>query len=120
MEKEKEITKKITPSKAEIAPKSTAAAAAVAAGPKTSSKKPRQKGVAVPKLNLNPIDEDSPPQPASTPAPLLLPTFQAKSSSKKLKPISIGSSVAAAPATQPEPAAPLQQLGEEQGEEREE
>jgi hypothetical protein len=123
MEKEKEITKKITPSKAEIAPKSTAAAAT---GPKTLSKKPRQKGVAVPKLNLNPIDEDTPPQPASTPAltpapaPLLLPTFQAKSSSKKLKPISIGSSVAAAPATQPEPAAPLQQLGEEQGEEREE
>jgi hypothetical protein len=95
---EKEVTKKVTPPKAKVAPKSTTAAA----GPKTSSKKPRQKGVAVPKLNLNPIDEDTPsqpaPTPAPTPAPLLLPTFQAKSSSKKLKPISISSSVAAAAA----------------------
>ena len=119
MEKEKEVTKKITPTKVEVAPKSTTAAA----GPKTSSKKPRQKGVAVPKLNLNlnPIEEDTPPQPAPvpTPAPLLLPTFQAKSSSKKLKPISIGLS-SLSPAAEAEPAAPLQQLGEEQGEEREE
>ena len=99
---EKEVTKKVKPPKAEVAPKTTTAAAVAAAVPKTSSKKPRQKGVAVPKLNLNPIDEDTPTQPAPmpaptpTPAPLLLPTFQAKSSSKKIKPITIGSSVASA------------------------
>ena len=64
------------------------------AAPKTSSQKPRVKGVAIPKLNLNPIEEDTPPQ------PLLLPTFQAKSGSKKLKPVSMGStSVVAAAAT---------------------
>jgi hypothetical protein len=79
--------------------------------------KPRQKGVAVLKLNLNPIEEDTPPQ------PLLLPTFQVKSKSTskstsksslaKLKPISVSSSAAMAPA----PPAPLQQQeGEEQGE----
>jgi hypothetical protein len=57
-------------------------------------KKPRQKGLATLKLNPNPIEEDTPSQPAS--APLLLPTFQAKSGSKKIKPIATGSTAAAA------------------------
>ena len=85
-------------------------------------KKQRQKGIAVPKLNLNPVDEDTPSQ------PLLLPTFQAKSKGKssltKIKPISVSSlSVpsAAAAAAEPEHVAPLQQPeGEKQGEESEE
>ena len=61
-------------------------------------KKPRQKGLATLKLNPNPIEEDTLSQPASAsaPAPLLLPTFQAKSGSKKIKPIATGSTAAAA------------------------
>jgi hypothetical protein len=63
-------------------------------------KKPRQKGLATLKLNPNPIEEDTPSQPASAsvsaPAPLLLPTFRAKSGSKKIKPIATGSTAAAA------------------------
>jgi hypothetical protein len=72
------------------------AAALVAPAPKKS----RAKGVAVPKLNLNPLEEDTPPQAPST--LLKLPTFQAKSGSKKLQPISVSSSGVAAPAPQPE------------------
>jgi hypothetical protein len=132
---EKETTKKITPLKAEVAPKPTAskkatpkpkalsvaplsifkeptevsaeviseAPVAPAAKPKASAKKPRQKSLATLKLNLNPIEEDTPSQPvsASAPAPLLLPTFQAKTGSKKLQPISKGASVASAAADQP-------------------
>ena len=75
-------------------------------------KKQRQKGIAVPKLNLNPVEEDTPPQ------PLLLPTFQAKSKGKgsltKLKPISVSSTAGPALLQQP------QQQEEEQGEENEE
>ena len=75
-------------------------------------KKQRQKGIAVPKLNLNPVEEDTPPQ------PLLLPTFQAKSKGKgsltKLKPISVSSSAGPALLQQP------QQQEEEQGKENEE
>jgi hypothetical protein len=75
-------------------------------------KKQRQKGIAIPKLNLNPVEEDTPPQ------PLLLPTFQSKSKGKgsltKLKPISVSSS--AGPALLQE----LQQQEEEQGKENEE
>jgi hypothetical protein len=93
-----------------------AAAAALVPPPPPSSTKPpkkqRQKGIAVPKLNLNPVEEDTPPQ------PLLLPTFQSKSKGKgsltKLKPISVSSS--AGPALLQE----LQQQEEEQGKENEE
>ena len=87
-------------------------------------KKPRQKGISVLKLNVNPGEEGTPPQ------PLALPTLQAKGkgSLKKLKSISVGSlpaPPAAAAAAEPEPVAPLQQpegeeQGEEQGEESEE
>ena len=94
--------------------------AIVAAPP--SAKKSRQKGILIPKLNPNPAEEDTPPQ------PLLLPTLQAKgkSSLTKLKPISVSSlsapaaAAAAAPAAAevPKPVAPIQQQGEEQGEER--
>jgi hypothetical protein len=75
-------------------------------------KKQRQKGIAIPKLNLNPVEEDTPPQ------PLLLPTFQSKSKGKgsltKLKPISVSSSAGPALLQQP------QQQEEEQGKENEE
>ena len=76
------------------------------APPTEKTKKQRQKGIAVPKLNLNPVEEDTPPQPPVQ-QPVLLPTFQAKSksSSKKLKPISISGSLgasAAPPEEQPE------------------
>jgi hypothetical protein len=152
---EKENTKKITPLKAEVAPKPTAskkatpkpkalsvaplsifkeptevsaeviaeapvAPVAPAEKPKTSAKKPRQKGVATLKLNLNPTEEDTPLQPvsASAPAPLLLPTFQAKTGSKKLKPITMGASVAAAAAAAaPEADQPLSEQNPE-GEEK--
>ena len=70
--------------------------------------KPRQKGIAIPKININPIEEeDTPPQ---LQHPLLMPTFQGKNKSSltKLKPVSVSSSAAPAPAP-----APLQQQGEE-------
>jgi hypothetical protein len=93
--------------------------AVVAAPPSTkNTKKPRQKGISILKLNVNPGEEDTPPQ------PLLLPTFQAKSSLTKLKPISVSSlpaPVTASAAAELEPVEQLQQPeGEEQGEEREE
>jgi hypothetical protein len=76
-------------------------------------KKQRQKGIAVPKLNLNPVEEDTPSQ------LLLLPTFQAKGKGKgsltKIKPISVSSSAGPAVLQQQE-----QQQEEEQGEESEE
>ncbi len=89
--------------------------AVVAAPP--STKKPRQKGISVLKLNVNPGEEDTPPQ------PLLLPTLQAKGkgSLTKLKPISVSSlpapPAAAAAAAEPEPVAPLQQPEGEESEE---
>jgi hypothetical protein len=98
--------------------------AAVAPPPSTKNlKKPRQKGISVLKLNVNPGEEDTPSQPASTPAPLLLPTLQAKGkgSLTKLKSISVSSLSAPAAAAAPEPVAPLQQPEvEEQGGESEE
>ena len=87
------------------------AAALVPPPPPSSTKPPkkqRQKGIAVPKLNLNPVEEDTPSQPP------LLPTFQAKSKGKssltKIKPISVSSSAGPAVLQQ------LQQQEEEQGE----
>ena len=91
----------------------TSAIGAVVTGEKP--KKQRQKGVAVPKLNLNPVEEDTPTQlePSLSLLPGL-PTFQAKPKSKsgsaKLKPISLSGLSAAS-------AAPLQQQGEEPREE---
>jgi len=82
--------------------------------PKVASekpKKPRIKGSALHKFNINPIEEETPPQASlqvHPPAPLLkLPTFQAKSGSKKLQPINVNlSGVGAAPAA---PLAPVAQ-----------
>jgi hypothetical protein len=96
--------------------------ALVEAPPSTKNpKKPRQKGVSVLKLNVNPGEEDTPPQPL-----VALPTFQAKGkgSLTKLKPISVSSLpapvTASAAAAAPEPVAPLQQPElEEQGQEGE-
>jgi hypothetical protein len=85
--------------------------------PSEKLKKPRQRGIAIPKLSLNPTEEDTPSQSQlqQLQEPLILPTFQAKGKGKssltKLKPVSVSSSTGPAPS---------QQQGEEQGEEREE
>ena len=101
----------------EMGPGSAVEPGLVPAAPKP--KKPRQRGIAIPKLTINPL-EDTPSQ--SQPQlqePLLLPTFQAKGKGKssltKLKPLSVSSSVGPAPSQQPE-----EEQGEEQGEERKE
>ena len=94
----------------------TSATGAVVTGEKP--KKQRQKGVAVPKLNLNPVEEDTPTQlePSLSLLPGL-PTFQAKPKSKsgsaKLKPISLSGMSAASAAS----AAPLQKQDQEPREE---
>jgi hypothetical protein len=95
VEKDKEKEKQPKVSK-KLAPVSVDTSTASKASEKP--KKPRVKGIAIPKLNLNPVEEETPPLASSqpqAPAPLLkLPTFQAKGSSKKIKPISVvGSSV---------------------------
>jgi hypothetical protein len=97
----------------EMGPGSAVEPGLVPAAPKP--KKPRQRGIAIPKLTINPL-EDTPSQ--SQPQlqePLLLPTFQAKGKGKssltKLKPLSVSSSAGPAPSQQPE-----EEQGEEQGE----
>ena len=81
-------------------------------------KKPRARGIVVPKLNIASTEEHTPPQiPEASVAPLLkLPTFQAKSGSKKMQPVSVSSSgmeAAAAAAAQPQPQPQPQQPEEE-------
>jgi len=115
----KEPVKQVEQVEQEVADVAAAAAAApalVPLPPPSSTKPPkkqRQKGIAVPKLNLNPVEEETPSQ------PLLLPTFQAKGKGKssltKIKPISVSSPAGPAVLQQQE-----QQQEEEQGEENEE
>jgi hypothetical protein len=109
----KEPAKQVEQVEQEVADVAAAAAALVPPPPPSSTKPPkkqRQKGIAVPKLNLNPVEEDTPSQ------PLLLPTFQAKGKGKssltKIKPISVSSPAGPAVLQQQE-----QQQEEEQGEE---
>jgi hypothetical protein len=102
----------------EMGPGSAVEPGLVPAAPKP--KKPRQRGIAIPKLTINPLEDTPSQSQTQLQEPIVLPTFQAKGKGKsiltKLKPLSVSSSVGPAPSQQPEE----EEQGEKQGEERKE
>jgi hypothetical protein len=103
----------------EMGPGSAVEPGLVPAAPKP--KKPRQRGIAIPKLTINPLEDTPSQSQTQLQEPIVLPTFQAKGKGKssltKLQPLSVSSSVGPAPSQQPEE---KEEQGEKQGEERKE